>query len=179
MGRTGKVYRKIRANFTDRPTFFTWVRESALAASGRPFSSAQVDWLEANGVTAILTLTEDPIPAAWTGGLETRHIPMKDHAAPTPSQMSEGADYIASAISRGKVVLVHCLAGKGRTGCILAAYMMTYEGKTARAAVDELRSSRGGSIESQQERSVLDFEAETLKARSSSQRRETTARTPS
>ena len=57
MGRTGKAYRKIRANFTDKPTFFTWVRDSKLAASGRPYSKSQVDWLRDNGVSVILSLT--------------------------------------------------------------------------------------------------------------------------
>ena len=141
MGRTGRVYRRVRANFTDKPTFFTWVRDSRLAASGRPFSKGQVDWLKESGVTAILTLTEDPLPGDWTKGIETRHISLSDHAPLSASQMGLGADYIASALAQGKVVLVHCLAGKGRTGCVLAAYMMAYEGKTARQAIGELRSN--------------------------------------
>jgi atypical dual specificity phosphatase len=179
MGRTGRVYRRIRANFTDSPSFFTWVRDARLAASGRPYSKGQVDWLRDNGVTAILTLTEDPLPSDWTRGLETRHIPLNDHAALSPSEMRLGAEYIATALSEGKVVLVHCLAGKGRTGCVLAAYMMAYEGKTARQAIDELRSIRGGSVESPQERNVLEFEAEALSGWSSrAPRRETTTRTP-
>jgi atypical dual specificity phosphatase len=178
MGRTGRVYRKIRANFTDRPTFFTWVRESRLAASGRPYSKSQVDWLRDNGVTAILTLTEEPLPSEWTRGLATRHISLEDHAALSPSQMRVGAEYIATALSDGKVVLVHCLAGKGRTGCVLAAYLMAYEGKTGRQAIDELRSIRGGSVELPQERNVLEFEAEALRIRSSgAPGRETTTRT--
>ena len=179
MGRTGRVYRKIRANFTDKPSFFTWVRGASLAASGRPYSKSQVDWLKENGVTAILTLTEEPLPSDWTRGVETRHISLKDHAPLSQPQMKLGADYIASALSDGKVVLVHCLAGKGRTGCVLAAYMMAYEGKTARQAIDELRSIRGGSVEGPQERKVLEFEAEALKGLSSgAPRRETKTRTP-
>ncbi len=179
MGRTGRVYRSIRANFTDKPTFFTWVRDARLAASGRPSSKSQVDWLRDNGVTAILTLTEEPLPSDWTRGLETHHISLKDHAPLSPPQMALGADYIASALSDGKVVVVHCLAGKGRTGCVLAAYMMAYEGKTARQALDELRSMRGGSVEGPQERNVLEFEAEAIKRRSSrAPSRGTTARTP-
>jgi atypical dual specificity phosphatase len=179
MGRTGKVYRRVRANFTDKPTFFTWVRDGRLAASGRPYSKSQVDWLRENGVTAILSLTEDPLPSGWTRGIDTRHISMKDHAPVSHSDMLLGADYIASALSDGRVVLVHCLAGKGRTGSILAAYMMAYEGKTARQALDELRAGRQGSVEHQQEQRVLDFEAEALKGWSSrARRRETTTRTP-
>lgn len=179
MGRTGRVYRKVRANFTDKPSFFTWVRDAKLAASGRPYSRAQVDWLKDNGVTAILTLTEEPLPGEWTKGIENHHISLSDHAALSASQMKLGADFIASALSEGKVVLVHCLAGKGRTGCVLAAYMMAYEGKTARQAIDELRSMRGGSVERPQERNVLEFEAEALSGWSSrAPRRETTTRTP-
>lgn len=178
MGRTGKVYRRIRANLTDKPTFFSWVREGKLAASGRPYSKRQVDWLRRNGVTAILSLTEEPLPGEWTRGVEARHIPMKDHAPVSHSDMLLGADYVSSALSEGKVVLVHCLAGKGRTGCVLAAYLIVREGKTARQAVDELRTMRPGSVELQQEQRVLDFGAEALKRRpSAAPRPETKPRT--
>ena len=177
MGRTGKVYRRLRASFTNKPTFFTWVREARLAASGRPYSKGQVEWLRANGVTAILTLTEEPLPSDWTRGIETHHISLRDHAPLTTRQMKLGADYIASSLSEGKVVLVHCLAGKGRTGCVLAAYLMAYEGKTASQAMGELRSSRFGSVEGPQERNVLEFEAEALRGWSTGARgRETTTR---
>jgi len=174
MGRTGRAYRRIRANFTDEPTLFTWVRKERLAASGRPYSKRQVDWLRKNGVTSILTLTEEPLPIDWTRGLKARHIPLDDHAPVSHSDMLVGADHIALALSNGEVLLVHCLAGKGRTGSVLAAYMMVYEGKSARQAIDELRSRRPGSVEQMQERNVLEFEADALKRWSSrAQRRET------
>lgn len=179
MGRTGRVYRRLRANFTAKPTFFTWVREASLAASGRPYSKDQVEWLKDNGVTAILTLTEEPLPSEWTRGIETHHVSLRDHAPLSPHQMRLGADYIASSLADGKVVLVHCLAGKGRTGCVLAAYFMAYEGKSARQAIDELRSTRGGSVEGPQVQNVLDFEAEAIRAWSTkAPGRETTTRTP-
>lgn len=154
----------MRALFTDRPTFFTWVRDRTLAASGRPSSKEQVDWLKKNGVTSILTLTEEPLPEGWTAGIDSHHVPLRDHAPPTHPQMLVAADLIASEVSRGKTVLVHCLAGKGRTGCVLAAYLMLYEGRSARGAIDELRSTRGGSVEGPQEGSVIGFEQEALKA---------------
>lgn len=171
MGRTGKVYRRLRANFTQQPTFFSWVREGVLAASGRPYSKAQVEWLKGKGVTAILSLTEEPLPGEWTKGIETKHIPLKDHAPVSHREMQVGADYIHTSVAQGKVVLVHCLAGKGRTGSVVAAYLMAYEGRTAREAIDELRRSRGGSVESQQEKGVLEFEAEAVRGRNSAQTR--------
>lgn len=167
MGRVGRVYRRVRAELTDQPTFFSWVKDGKIAASGRPYSKRQVDWLRKNGITAILSLTEEPLPADWTVGVENRHISLMDHAPIDVSKMHEGADYIAAATSNGKVVLVHCLAGKGRTGTVLAAYMISHEGRTARQALEELRSKRPGSVEHPQEPKVIEFESEALKEKSS------------
>ena len=171
MGRTGKVYRKIRSNFTDKPTFFSWVVEKKVAASGRPYSKEQVDWLRANGVNAILSLTEQPLPEEWTRGMEVHHISMKDHAPPEVSDLWEAADDIAYSIAEGKVILVHCLAGKGRTGCALAAYMIVHQGKTAREAVEALRAMRPGSVEMPQQERVFEFEEHVLKERSTQRTR--------
>ncbi|MDG7006424.1 MAG: dual specificity protein phosphatase family protein [Nitrososphaerota archaeon] len=176
MGRTGMAYRRLRANFTDRPTLFSWVREGKLAASGRPYSKAQVDWLKRSGVNAVLSLTEDPLPPGWVEGIEAKHISLKDHAPVSHQDMLSGAEYIHSSVEQGKVVLVHCLAGKGRTGSVLAAYLMVYEGMTAREAIDDLRRSRGGSVEAQQEQAVLEFEVEAVRRRRSTQTRGTTRR---
>jgi atypical dual specificity phosphatase len=92
---------------------------------------------------------------------------MRDHEPPSVESLLEASSYVEDGVSGGRVVLVHCLAGKGRTGCVLAAYLIAYEGKTARQAIDELRAARPGSVESQQEQRVLEFEAEAVKARSS------------
>lgn len=166
MGRTGRVYRRIRSNFTDQPTFFSWVRESRIAASGRPYSREQVEWLREKGITAIVSLTEEPLPAEWTRGMEAHHVSMKDHDPPELQKLWDAADEIARSVAGGKVVLVHCLAGKGRTGCVLAAYMMVHEGKTANQAIDELRAKRPGSVETPQQQRVFEFEAEVLKGSS-------------
>lgn len=44
-------------------------------------------------------------------------------------------------------VIVHCAAGKGRTGTILAAYMIKFKGVDAKNAVEKIRSKRSGSID--------------------------------
>jgi PTH1 family peptidyl-tRNA hydrolase len=66
-------------------------------------------------VTAILTLTEEPLPSGWTLGLETRHIPLNDHAPLTHAQMGQGADYIAGALAEGTVGGERVLALKPMT----------------------------------------------------------------
>jgi atypical dual specificity phosphatase len=159
MGRTGKAYRRIRANFTDRPTNFGWVIEGTLAGSGFPSSAAQVRWLKENGVRSILTLTEDPLPKEFMegSGVSSIHVRMSDHAAPSQESLSKAVKQIRLEVERGNPVVVHCLAGKGRTGSVLAAYMIEYHGKNADEALSELRASRPGSVEFSQEGSVREY----------------------
>ena len=45
-------------------------------------------------------------------------------------------------------VLVHCLAGLHRTGLVVAAYRMEYEGRTRLQALDELRANGFGTFAS-------------------------------
>ena len=55
-------------------------------------------------------------------------------------------------------VLIHCRAGWGRTGTILAIYLMEFYDKTAREAIQEVRNLRPWSIETtEQEMAVLNY----------------------
>lgn len=56
-------------------------------------------------------------------------------------------------------VAVHCRAGYGRTGTMLACYLVAVEGYSAADAITETRRRRSWSIETeQQEQAVIDFE---------------------
>ena len=44
--------------------------------------------------------------------------------------------------------MVHCLAGLGRTGTLLACYLIKYESMSADDAVQKVRKERPGSIQS-------------------------------
>ena len=160
MGRTGTIYRRVRAAVIDKPTYFSWVIEGRLAASGLPSSAAQIRWLERNGIDTILTLRESPLPDDWFKGssIDHKHISMADHAPPTPDKLKTVADEIDLQLREGKNVLVHCLAGVGRTGSSISAYMIMYQGKTAAEAIEALRAMRPGSVERNQEKAVYDFE---------------------
>jgi atypical dual specificity phosphatase len=160
LGRTGRIYRGVRSKLVDSPTFFSWVVRGKLAASGMPFSKAQVRWLSKRGIDTILSLTEKPLPAEWFEGskISSRHIPMRDHDPPDVDRLIEASRFIESEINSGRSVVVHCLAGKGRTGSAIAAYLVATSGMNARSAIDHLRKLRPGSVESRQVDSVLEFE---------------------
>lgn len=158
MSAFGNFYRRILALFTDRPSRFSWVDEW-VAASGRPMTFDQLKWIQREGIDVILSLTEEPLPQEWIRelGFEYHHVPIEDHSAPSPEVLKEAVNSILSAISRRRKVLVHCAAGLGRTGTVLAAYMIAQHKLTPEEAIKKVRELRPGSIELQQEYSVYQF----------------------
>lgn len=64
-------------------------------------------------------------------------------------------------------VAVHCRAGYGRTGTMLACYLVAVEGYSAVDAIAETRRRRSWSIETeQQEQAVFDFERHRIQSAS-------------
>jgi atypical dual specificity phosphatase len=159
MGRTGRAYRRARSYFSDKPTNFGWVIEGSIAASGLPSSKAQVLWLKKHGVSSILTLTEDPLPKDFLEGtgVVSVHVRMMDHKPPSQESLSKAVRQLRSEVEKGNAVVVHCLGGKGRTGSVISAYMVQYQGKDVDGAISQLRKARRGSVERSQESSVREY----------------------
>ncbi len=160
MGTGGALLRRLRAKVRDAPTDFSWFYRGKLAASGLPSSRAQIMWLARQGVNSVLTLTESPLPWEWFEGtnIRVRHLPMKDHEAPAVRDLNEAATYIDEEVKAGRTLAVHCLAGKGRTGSALAAYLMKTEGMTVKKAIEVVRGKRPGAVERRQESSLDEYE---------------------
>lgn len=119
-----------------------------------------LEWLRENGIDILVSLTEDPPPRDWvnTAGLMGVHVPVPDMTPPTPRQIETVLETVDRAVKSGMGVAVHCSAGKGRTGTILAAYFVT-QGMTAEDAIDKVRRLRRGSVETdEQEEAIREFE---------------------
>lgn len=143
---------------------FSWLVPDQLAGMAKPGAYQPLEndlaALHDLGVRQIVTLTEDALPATelTSQGLDALHIPVEDYTAPTQKQMVRFVHQVRSSMEAGRPVATHCYAGQGRTGTMLAAYLVS-EGRTGQRAIDEIRELRPGSIETdEQERAVIAFE---------------------
>lgn len=139
---------------------FYWLVEDALAGCSRPGARGSLDddlvELRGHGIGALLSLTESPLP--W-GALERHeliglHLPVDDFHAPTTMQMLEALAFLDESRAGGTPVAVHCLAGQGRTGTVLAAYLIR-GGLTAGQAISQIRSICPGAIEAAPQTAAL------------------------
>jgi atypical dual specificity phosphatase len=127
---------------------FYWLVEGELAGCSRPALSSDLDWLHEQGITALLSLTETPLDEAMLGahGLQSLHLPVPDLTPPTPEQFLDALEFIDLQRAQGHAVAVHCLMGQGRTGSILAAYLIR-NGISSEEALRELRRICPGAVE--------------------------------
>jgi atypical dual specificity phosphatase len=140
---------------------FYWLIEDILAGCSRPGAhGSTVDddltTLRRHGVGALLSLTEDPLPAGVLErhGMAGLHLPVDDFHAPTTDQMLAALAFLDAQRVAGTTVAVHCLAGQGRTGTVLAAYLIR-GGLAADAAIAELRAICPGAVEVSAQTSAL------------------------
>lgn len=139
-----------------QPSGFSWVEEPKLAAMARPYSREEVLWLRDQKIDVLLSLTENPLRRPWINdaGLMVVHEPIVDFSAPSLEQLQRCIEVIRNAHEQRMGVAVHCAAGLGRTGTILAAWFVT-QGKSAEEAIAHVREIRPGSIETEAQVQVI------------------------
>ena len=141
----------------------TWIIPDRLLACSYPRRPHLQRVLAAHGITTVINLhtRSHPAPYRDTSGLHEIHLPVLDFTPPTPDQLAEGVRAIHDALAHGERVAVHCGAGLGRTGTLLACYLVS-TGLPPDAAIKEIRRLRPGSIETPTQEAAIHTYAETL-----------------
>lgn len=162
------VGRVILANYRG-PTGFHWIVPGRLAGCAEPGVSAAIDYdmdlLHNMGITHLITLTEKDLDqsALARNGLCNIHLPIYDREAPSMAQTYMLVRRMQVLLDQGAVLAVHCRAGIGRTGTILAAWLIREGGLSASNAISRLRSIYPSYVQTQvQEDFLQNFEQDIM-----------------
>lgn len=154
------------------PRGFYWVEPGQLGGLPRPGVVAELErdleGLARIGVTVLVTLEERetvPSEALAAHGIRLLHVPVPDMHAPSLETATQLCARLDAMLAAGDVVAVHCLAGLGRTGTVLAAYLV-WRGQSALDAIERVRAIKPRSIQSIEQAEFLTRFAEVRARRS-------------
>jgi len=151
----GDVWRKVHGTVTGKPDNFSWLIKNKLAGSAIPTSIDEVQWVIEQGVKSIVTVREEPLDNDWVKDVNYLHIMSNDMGVPEFDDLVSTVDFIHKRITNNEPVMVHCLAGLGRTGTVLACYLVKYQNMPADKAIQKIREERSGSIQSYPQEEII------------------------
>ena len=129
-----------------------WLREGKVAGRSGPNNDAwDLDEIKAGGIAAILSVNGgDGVHETLLDrlGIAYANIPMSSNAPAREGDreiclhnIPRAMHFIRENLTQGPV-LIHCRSGKDRTGMVMAAYLIEFEGYDAKSAMDEVIAAR-------------------------------------
>jgi protein-tyrosine phosphatase len=130
-----------------------WLLPGKLAGRSGPDQDPwDLDALHAAGIRAVLSVNdgEECRPADFSArDIAYACVPFSTHTPPQPGDdhvcraaLPRAYDFVARELARDNAVLVHCTAGKDRTGMFLSYFLMRERGLTPHAAIAAVRKVR-------------------------------------
>ena len=142
------------ADTMNLPRNFIWLVGSKLAGCGRPESESELKALKDEGIDAIVSLTGTPLNPGAVDRFGFGYLHSHLSGTPTVEQLDQILRFVEQTNAESKSVLVHCGEGQGRTGTVLAAYLISH-GLGADEAIRVVREKRPGSIQTPEQESAL------------------------
>jgi protein-tyrosine phosphatase len=130
---------------------FWLIRDAVGGRAGPQLEPWSVTELRAAGFDAVINLSEHPsdFNAFAAAGMEAHWVPLPTDVPPTPESEAQCVEalpkafaFVTAQMSRGRRILVHCYAGKDRTGMLLALLIAKREGLPPEAAIRKVREVR-------------------------------------
>ncbi|MBN1515088.1 dual specificity protein phosphatase family protein [Candidatus Sumerlaeota bacterium] len=102
------------------------------------------------GISAVVSLDEEGLDPDELRhqGMAYLHLPIPDFTAPSIGQAEEFVDFVQKNVEQEHPVVCHCMAGIGRTGTMLACYLVS-RGMDPQSAIETVRRAPYGGIETQ------------------------------
>jgi protein-tyrosine phosphatase len=138
------------ANFTEIPFNLPGrVYRSAMPFGGYDPGGALIPLYQQNQVNTVVALTEDSEILQKTGldllsiysdkGFQVIHFPIQDFGTPDPLELNALANRVLRAARAGDNLAIHCSAGIGRTGMLLAVMARIQFGYSGGEAIQWVR----------------------------------------
>ncbi|MBX9830551.1 dual specificity protein phosphatase family protein [Candidatus Babeliales bacterium] len=148
------------ANPLPRNFSFVSTEDNArLAGMARPTTAGNFYALADQGIGLIVSLTENKLAGLAVPddvAIEVLHLPIKDFHTPTVEQIDTFVSKVDQVHANNKGAVVHCTAGQGRTGTVLACWFVARKAMKPQDAIALVRRLRPHSIETKAQEQFIE-----------------------